>query len=74
MIPLGDLYCVIVAVYLLQLYQSCSRLLGHIDYSSPLRHLFEYLLGHPLRRFLGYPLKYPLRHLLGYLLRYPIQA
>ena len=39
MILLGDLYRVMVAVYLLQLYQDHSRLLGHVDYSSPLGHL-----------------------------------
>ena len=41
-IPLGDLYCVIITVYLLQLYRNRSRLLGYIDCSSPL----GYLLGH----------------------------
>ena len=66
MIPLGDLYCVIVMVYLLQLYQNDSCLLGHINGNSP--------LGHYLRHPLGHPLEYPLRHPLGHLLRYPIEA
>ena len=65
MILLGDLYRVIVAVYLLQLYQSCSRLLGHVDRGSPLRHLLGHLLGH----FLGYPLGYSLEYLLGHLIK-----
>ena len=78
MIPLGNLYYVIVVVYLLQLYQSCSRLLGHIDCGSPLGHL----LGHLLRYFLRYSLRHllkcflghPLRYYLVYLLRYFIKA
>ena len=53
-----------VVVYLLQLYQSRSCLLGYIDYGSPLGHL----LGYPLRYSLGHPLGYPL----GYFLRHPI--
>ena len=64
MIPLGDLYCVIVMVYLLQLYQNYSCPLGHINRNSPL----GYLLGHPL----GYPLRHPLGHPLGHLLKHPI--
>ena len=63
-----------VAAYLLQLYQNRSRLLGHVDCGSPLRHLLRHPLGHPLRYPLGYPLghllKYPLRYFLGH----PIQA
>ena len=55
-----------VAVYLLQLYQNCSRPLGHVDRSSPLRHLLGHFLGHPLGHSLGHPL--------GHLLRHPIQA
>ena len=58
MIPLGNLYRVIVLAYLLQLYRNRSRLLGYIDYNFPLR----YLLGHPL----GHPLRHPLGHLLGH--------
>jgi hypothetical protein len=65
-ILLGDLYRVIVVVYLLQLYQGRSRLLGHINRGFPLRHL----LGHLLRRFLRHPLGYLLRHFLEYPLKY----
>ena len=65
-IPSGDLYRVIVAVYLLQLYQNRSRLLGYINRNSPLGHLLGDPLGHPLR----YPLRYPLGHPLGH----PLQA
>ena len=66
MIPSGDLYRVVVTAYLLQLYQNCSRLLGHVDYSSPLGHLLGDPFGDPLGDPLGNPLKYPLR--------YPLQA
>ena len=61
-------------VYLLQLYQSRSRLLEHVDYSSPLRYFFRHPLRHPLGHPLGHPLKYPLRHPLGYFLGHPVQA
>ena len=47
-----------VMAYLLQLYQSRSCLLGHVNCGSPLRHL----LGH----FLGHSLGHPLGHLLGH--------
>ena len=57
MIPLGDLYCVVVMAYLLQLYQSHSRLLGHINRSSPLRYLFRHPLGHFLGHLLGHPVQ-----------------
>ena len=76
MIPLGDLYCVIVVVYLLQLYWNHSRPLGHIDYGSPLGHLLGHplghFLGHSLKYFLGYSLRHPLEHSLGHFLRHPI--
>ena len=62
MIFLGDFYRIIVAVYLLQLYLDCSRLLKYVDCGS--------FLGH----FLGHLLGYLLGHLLGYLLGHPIQA
>ena len=78
MIPSGNLYHVIVAVYLLQLYQSHSRLLGHADRNSPLGHLLGHLLGrflrHPLGRLLGYFLEHPLGHHLVYLLRHLVKA
>ena len=61
---------VIVTVYLLQLYQNRSRLLGYVNCSSPLRHLLGHLLKHFLRRPLGHSLGRSLRHLL----RHPIQA
>ena len=70
MIPLGDLYRVIVAAYLLQLYQNRSRLLGYVDCGSPLGHLLGYFLGYPL----GYYLRHPLGHPLGHFLGHPIQA
>ena len=57
-------------VYLLQLYQNCSRLRGYINYSSPLK----YLLGYPLGHLLGHPLKHPLKYPLEYPLGHPIQA
>ena len=66
MIFSGDLYRVVVAVYLLQLYQNCSRFLGHVNRNSPLGHLLKHSLGHPLGRSLGYPLRRPLGHPLGY--------
>ena len=80
MIPLGDLYRIIVVVYLLQLYQNCSRLLGHVYCDSFFRHLLGhffrhplgYPLGHPLGYPLGYFLGYPLRHSLGYFLGHPL--
>ena len=65
MIPLGNLYRVIVVVYLLQLYQNRSCLLGYINHSSPL----GYLLGDPLRDPLGPPLGHPL----GDPLEYPLE-
>ena len=64
MIPLSNLYYVIIMAYLLQLYWNCSRLLRHIDCNSLLGHL----LGYPL----GYLLGHPLGHPLGYFLGYPI--
>ena len=78
MIPLGDLYRVVIVVYLLQLYPNCSRFLKYINCDSPL----EYLLGHLLGRFLRHPLKcllgcflgYPLEHYLVYLLKHLIKA
>ena len=70
MILLGDFYCVIVAVYLLQLYQSYRRLLGHVDCGS----FLGYFLGYLLEYFLKYPLRHPLGHLLVYLLRHFIKA
>ena len=57
MIPLGDLYRIIVVVYLLQLYLDCSRLLEHIDRSSSSGHLLGHFLGHLLGHFLGHPIK-----------------
>ena len=57
MILLGDLYYIIVAVYLLQLYLDCSRLLEHIDHSSSSGHLLGHFLGHLLGHFLGHPIK-----------------
>ena len=66
MIPLGDLYRVVVAAYLLQLYWNRSRLLRYIDRSSFLRHLLRHPLGHPLGYPLGYPLGHPLGHFLGH--------
>jgi len=45
MIPLGDLYRVIVVAHLLQLYWDYSRLLEYINYSSLLGHL----LGYPVK-------------------------
>ena len=74
MILLGDLYCIIIVVYLLQLYQSCSRLLGYINHSSPLGYLLRYLLGHPLEYLLEYFLEYPLGYYLVYLLRHLIKT
>ena len=68
MIPSGDLYRVVVAAYLLQLYWNRSRLLGHVNRGFPLGHLLGDPLGHPL----GYPLGYPLGHPLGYPLGHPI--
>ena len=62
MIPLGNLYRVIVMVYLLQLYQNYSRLLGHINCNSPLGHLLGDPLGHSLGHLLGHFLRYPLGH------------
>jgi len=44
-IPSGDLYRVVVAAHLLQLYQNRIRLLKHVNYSSPPGHL----LGHPTK-------------------------
>ena len=73
MILLGDLYHIIIVVYLLQLYQSRSRLLEYIDYSSPLRHLLghllKYFLKYPLGYLLGHFLKHPLKYLLGHLIK-----
>ena len=60
MIPLSDLYYVVVTAYLLQLYQNRSRLLGHIDCNSPLGYLLGDSLGYPLGYLLGNPLGYPL--------------
>jgi membrane protein YqaA with SNARE-associated domain len=57
MILLGNLYCVIVTAYLLQLYLDYSRLLEYINYSSSLGHLLGHLLGHFLGHFLGHPVK-----------------
>ena len=74
MIPLGDLYRVIIAVYLLQLYQNRSRLLGYVDRGSPLGHFLRDFLRDPLRDPLGHPLGHPLRHPLGYPLGHSIQA
>ena len=68
MIPSGNLYRVVVAVYLLKLYGNCSCLLGYINCGSLLKYLLGHLLGHPL----GYPLRHSLRHPLGHLLGYPI--
>ena len=73
MIPLSDLYRVVIAVYLLQLYQNCSRLLGYFNCNSPLGHLLGHPLGHPLGYPLGHPLGYPLRHPLRYPLGYPLE-
>ena len=70
MIPLGNLYCVIVVVYLLQLYPNCSPLLEYINCNSPLKYLLGHPLGYSLGHFLGHPLGHPLGHLLGH----PIQA
>ena len=70
MIPLGNLYRVIIVVYLLQLYQNYSRLLGHVDCDSLFRYLLRHLLRYPLEHPLGYPLRHPLGHFLGH----PIQA
>ena len=70
MIPLSDLYYVVVTAYLLQLYQNRSRLLGHIDCNSPL----GYLLGDSLKYLLGDPLGYLLKHSLKNPLGHPIQA
>ena len=72
MIPLGDLYRVIVAVYLLQLYQNRSRPLGYVNCNSPLRHFLGHPLGHPLRHLLKHPLGHPLGHSLKHLLGHPI--
>ena len=80
MILSGDLYRVIVAVCLLQLYSNRSPLLEYIDRGSPLRHLLRHPLGYPLRyplghllgHPLGHPLRHPLGHPLGHLLRHPI--
>ena len=74
MIFLGDLYYIIVAVYLLQLYQNCSRLLGHIYCSSSLGHLLGHFLRYPLGHPLGHLLRHPLGHPLGHFLGHPIQA
>ena len=57
---------VIVAAYLLQLYQNYSRPLGHINCGSPLRYFFRYFFKYPLGHPLGYPLRHPLGHLLGH--------
>ena len=62
MISLGDLYCVIFVVYLLELYYNYSCLLGYINCGFPLKYLLRPLLGHSLGYFLGHPL----RHLLGH--------
>ena len=78
MIPLGDLYRVIVIVYLLQLYQNYSRLLGYVDCGSPLGHLLGYLLKcfleHSLKYLLKCFLEYPLKYYLVYFLKYLIKA
>ena len=78
MIPSGNLYRVIVAAYLLQLYQDRSRPLGHVNCGSPFRHLFGHPLGHPLghllRHSLRHPLRHPLRHFLRHFLGHLIQA
>ena len=57
MIPSGNLYCVIVIVYLLQLYQNHSRFSGYINYDSPLGHLLKPFLGHFLKYLLGHFIK-----------------
>ena len=57
MIPLGDLYRVIVAAHLLQLYQNRSHLLGYVNRSSLLGHLLGDPLGHPLGYLLGHPVQ-----------------
>ena len=62
MILSGDLYRVIVAVYLLQLYSNRSPLLEYVDRGSSIRY------------FLRHPLRYPLGHPLGHLLGHPVQA
>ena len=57
MILLGDLYRIIVMVYLLELHLDCSRLLEHIDRSSSPGHILGHFLGHLLGHFLGHPIK-----------------
>ena len=64
MILLSNLYRVIVVVYLLQLYQSHSRLLRYVNCSFPLKHLLGYLLK--------YFLKHPLEYLLKRFLKHPL--
>ena len=70
MIPLGDLYRVIVIVYLLQLYLNRSPLLKYVNCGSPLGYLLGYLLKYFLRYSLGYLLRYFLKYPLGYYLVY----
>ena len=74
MILSGDLYCVVVVAYLLQLYLNRSPLLEYIDCNSLFRHFLGYPLGHPLEYSLGYPLGHPLKHPLRYFLKHPVQA
>ena len=74
MIPLGNLYRVIVVAYLLQLYRNRNRLLRYVDRSFPLKYFLGHPSGHPLRHPLGHPLEYPLKYPLEYSLGHPIQA
>ena len=54
MILLGDLYRVIVAACLLQLYPNRSPLLEYVGRGSPLKYVVH---GSPLGHLLGHPVK-----------------